>query len=787
MKTRIGKDCFVAPLLAMTVRGLLSAITIKALLIAHCTLLIISCASSSVEKNVPESEDGAGVVRLAPFVSEKMLSADFWISQVKYPDKIRMTRLEIASWNRASCSIAYPADSDFYIISDLRKIDGVMTSLEIRSGMKRYSPSSVWYKKVGAKNGTEIKALSQKDWRAIFEEMNHSGLESMNYFMGARATDEKLSKKDHPVKKAICVRRSNLRLVPDDTFYSDDENYWYDDAAQNSGILMGEPVLVLWESKGGGWLYVKCSYCTGWIHSSDVAFCSDEEFLRYFDYAEKKSDTFVTVTAERFSLDSDYAVQTEDFSEIPELFMGTYLFTSDWNDEEFQNAFPDRIPYASFLAEIPYRKSDGTLGIALASIPASICEKGLVDYTARNVLNLAFKPLGQKYGWGGMAGSRDCSEYLMDIFRCFGFIFPRNSRSQLAMPGKTLDFEEKSVQERKKLLAAVETGTPMGFPGHVFLYLGKVGSKNYVISALGAYYVDSESDEKEELSPINANSVNVNTLDVLRKNGKSWLEVLTKAKILEDDGNFSDNRIFLNPKWECARLSKINSGAALLYKARKNRKNITVALNAGHGTKGGTSVKTLSHPDSSPKITGGTNEAGAVESIAVSSGMTFKDGKSESEVNLRTARLLRDELLKSGFDVLMIRDSDDTRLDNIARTVISNNNAKIHIAIHFDGDNEKKDKGCFYCSIPDGLKSLPNVKKHYGESTRLGDALVSALRDAELPIYNDGKMEVDLTQTSYSTIPTVDVELGNEWTDTETESLEKRAKALCEGVKAYFN
>ena len=167
--------------------------------------------------------------------------------------------------------------------------------------------------------------------------------------------------------------------------------------------------------------------------------------------------------------------------------------------------------------------------------------------------------------------------------------------------------------------------------------------------------------------------------------------------------------------------------------------------------------------------------------------MQFADGKTEAEVNLRTARFLKDALLKKGFDVLMIRDSDDTQLDNIARTVISNNNARIHIAIHFDSDAQTEDKGCFYCGVPPDLRKLFPVKKHWKESERLGQCLIDGLRNQNLPIYQNGSLEVDLTQTSYSTIPTVDIELGNQHTPTDTESLKIRVDGLVMGILQFFS
>ena len=720
-------------------------------------------------------------VRLAPGVSVQMLDASFWVSRSKNPRHVRMTRGEIGEWNRMNESVLFPGSADFYIISDLRRADSVASCREIRSDMIRFGPHRVWYKKAGG----ETRALSSKDIRSFFDAMDYGRLEQFSYFAGGRAADSDDFKKDFPVRKAVCVRRSNLRLVPDDEFYTDDKDYWYDDAAQISGILMNEPVLVMWESRDAAWLYVRTSYCTGWIHAEDVAFCTDEEFSRRFDFTMKEPASFVTVTSERASLSSRYALPVDSgLDAVPELFMGTYLFTADWADGRFDNDSPGRKPYASYLVEIPYRKPDGSLGAALAAVPAGICSLGLLDFTTENVLSLAFRPLGLHYGWGGMAGSRDCSEYLKDIFRCFGFLLPRNSRAQLASGGKTLDFEGMSVASREKALASIEPGTPMGFPGHVFLYLGAADGRHFVISALGAYYFDSETGLVRD----DANSVSINTLDVLRSNGKSWLEMLAQAKMLVDDGSFSKNRVTLNPKWQFAGLSRISSGEAVLHKSQaRARRNITVAVNAGHGTSGGSAVMTFSHPDKSPKVTGGTNAAGAVESIAVSAGMTFKDGRREDEVNLRVARILRRLLLRNGYDVLMIRDSDDARLDNVARTVIADSCADIHISVHFDGDNEKSDKGVFFCAVPDGVKTLPNVRKHWQESERLGECLVRGLSAQGLAVFGSGRMEVDLTQTSYSTIPTAVMELGNEWTSTRTDELERRAQGLLEGIELFFD
>ncbi len=260
------------------------------------------------------------------------------------------------------------------------------------------------------------------------------------------------------------------------------------------------------------------------------------------------------------------------------------------------------------------------------------------------------------------------------------------------------------------------------------------------------------------------------------------MEEVEEAPVVYEDGG----QITLDSTWTYADHSKINSGAAVLYKAADNRKEIVIGVNAGHGTSGGTKVKTLCHPDGSAKVTGGTTAAGATEAVAVSSGMTFSDGTPESSVTLKMAQILKEKLLAAGYDVLMLRDGDDVQLDNVARTVICNNAADCHIALHWDGDGLNYDKGCFYISVPDGLKSMEPVASHWSEHNALGAALVEGLRAQGAKINGGGSMSIDLTQTSYSTVPSVDMELGNACSDHSDSALELLGDGLVQGVNSYF-
>lgn len=249
----------------------------------------------------------------------------------------------------------------------------------------------------------------------------------------------------------------------------------------------------------------------------------------------------------------------------------------------------------------------------------------------------------------------------------------------------------------------------------------------------------------------------------------------------------ADGQVTLSSSWKYADYAKIKSGAAVLYRTTASeKKNKVIAVNAGHGTKGGTSVKTQCHPDGTPKVTGGTTGAGATSAVAVSTGMTFSDGTPESKVTLAMAKVFKDKLLAAGYDVLMIRDGDDVQLDNIARSVIANNAADCHIALHWDSTTSNK--GAFYMSVPDvaSYKNMEPVKSHWQQHNALGASLVSGLKGAGVKIFSGGSMAMDLTQTSYSTVPSIDIELGDKASDHSQATLNQLGDGLVAGVKAYF-
>lgn len=242
-----------------------------------------------------------------------------------------------------------------------------------------------------------------------------------------------------------------------------------------------------------------------------------------------------------------------------------------------------------------------------------------------------------------------------------------------------------------------------------------------------------------------------------------------------------------NPDWKFASNSKINSGQAVLYYAKgSNKKGVTVCVNAGHGTSGGGNVKTLCHPDGSAKVTGGSTGAGATTATAVASGTTMNDGTPEAKVTVKLAKIVKDRLLAEGYDVLMIRESDDVQLDNIARTVMANQWADCHIALHYD--STQSDKGVFFMSVPDiaSYRSMEPVASHWQQHNALGSAVIKGMQQEGMKVFGDGSMGMDLTQTSYSTVPSIDLEVGDRASDYSDSTQSRLAEGIANGLNIYF-
>ncbi len=147
------------------------------------------------------------------------------------------------------------------------------------------------------------------------------------------------------------------------------------------------------------------------------------------------------------------------------------------------------------------------------------------DISANEISN---KLLGERYGWGGMFGKRDCSQFVMDIYRTMGIIIPRDaSMQEEGAAGKYIKFIG-TIKDRENILNRLKAGDPVYMKGHAVIYLGRVRNNYYVIHS-GAGYGMRNKDGSTR--PITVHGVFVMELHQLLMSGKkTYLERFTTAR-----------------------------------------------------------------------------------------------------------------------------------------------------------------------------------------------------------------------------------------------------------------
>ncbi|MCR4655459.1 MAG: SH3 domain-containing protein [Lachnospiraceae bacterium] len=723
-------------------------------------------------------------------VSEKMLDPDHWVEDSEEADELLADRDEIERLNESflSCEDCNMNDLDSFDAAfdgesaNLGRWKSTMTGLAGYLDGKHYDSSG--------------NIITGRYVDRILQNLDDPG-----------------AIKEQDTQYGICVRRSDVRAYPTELIIADDPGDNDFDNVQISGIRVGEPVIVRGGSTDGRYYYCFTSCVSGWIPADDIAICrSRDEWLRAWHFPEDKT---LVVTSSKIYLEQSNT--SPGLSQMM-LTMGTVLERIE--PYECEETITNRSSYYNYPVWIPARDESGMYEReqALVSAHNGISE-GFLPLTGRNILTQAYEMLGDTYGWGGMLSSADCSGYIRDVYKCFGFELPRNTTWQSAMPVLKYDLSVAEDEDKKELFNELPPGTILFFKGHEMLYLGHEGDNYYVISSSSSL-MDQDSGEK-----VRVRSVIINSLDdTKRANGNTWMEDLYEAAVpyIENAENISIpvfslkeetasdetpaeaespdsveeetvspegpyEEISFDASWEYAENAKITEGTARLYRSDAEvRKNRTICINAGHGTEGGTEVKTLCHPDGSPKVVTGSTEAGATEATAVSAGTVMKNGDVEAKATLKAAMVVKEELLKAGYDVLMIREEDDVALDNIARALIADNYADAHISIHYDSTDT--DKGVFYLSVPndEAYREMEPVKSHWKMHEMLGKSLIFGLQNAGFPIWDTGALPMDLTQTSYSTIPSVDLELGDTVSDYSYATLVKVAEGITEGLDYFY-
>lgn len=423
-------------------------------------------------------------------VPQKLLDAQYWIDRASDPQEPIMTAEEIGLLDLL-------AGEDYFLYSE-QGSPTATTAEELKAYLSDGSlPEDELY--------LDGQLITAEYWGRLAALENTAGVAEQN-----------------PVRYGICVERTGIRGMPTDDVLSSSARFTFYDEMQNSSILFGEPVVILHESADGSWLFILTRYCSGWMHKEDIAVCSGLQEWR----AAQDFKDFLVVTDDKIRLDHD---PLDAASSELELTMGVRLELA--NSAQFNMTMEGRQALDCYAVKLPTRDDSGAYKAQYAFVPMSLgVHEGYLPYTRENVLELAFNCLGTRYGWGGMYNARDCSQYVMELYRCFGLVLPRNTSGQTGIDCPTLTLTGMSRAHKSALLDATPPGSLLLFPGHVMLYLGESEGEYYVISAVGA--MNPSYTGAGQVT--DCQSVAVNSLSVTRRSGHSWMEDLETVKVLDE-------------------------------------------------------------------------------------------------------------------------------------------------------------------------------------------------------------------------------------------------------------
>lgn len=355
-------------------------------------------------------------------------------------------------------------------------------------------------------------------------------------------TNLKGIKDSTPIRYGLSIKKTSLRSFPtEEAVYasiSDSEMNNFD-RFQETGCWPFEPVLIFHESLDKQWFFVKIYNYIGWTQACNIAISEDKKQI--FEYASCENFIIVTGKEATFTYESyvaesktSLAINSQTESEISSDFtlgMGTKLCLIDGlvlDDSE------------QLIVIMPAKNVDGKLIFKKAYLKKTEdISVGYLPYTRFNIVNQALKYLDTTYDWGDKYFGKDCSSFILTIFRCFGFYLPRNADQQeksfIDKSNSIVFNDDDTSEERNEKMDRLLPGAVLFMKGHVMLYLGKHESTHYIIHSFLGYAVKKGSDYESGT----ALCVGISPVDLYTASGIPFINKFTSAVKFEFSTNHS--------------------------------------------------------------------------------------------------------------------------------------------------------------------------------------------------------------------------------------------------------
>lgn len=253
--------------------------------------------------------------------------------------------------------------------------------------------------------------------------------------------------------------------------------------------------------------------------------------------------------------------------------------------------------------------------------------------------------------------------------------------------------------------------------------------------------------------------------------GSEWSQVIWNGK-----------EYYMSSKYLSAKEGKtqesVKTGEGIGTKTSGGEKGILVAIDAGHQLKGN-STKEPNGPESS------------VMKAKVSSGTAgVSTGLAEYKLNLTVSLKLKEELVRRGYDVYMVREIHEVDLSNAERAEMANKSkADIFVRIHANSINDSSVRGTLTMCMS---KKNPYNSNLYEKSRKLSKQIVDGISQ-KTGFKNRGIMETDtMSGINWCKIPVTIVEMGFMSNPEEDrlmateEYQDKIVSGIADGIDAYY-